>query len=146
MGSVKLEDLSQASATIFDKIEDNDTVKIVLEVEQGLPEWRAEGAEPKRYMMNYAEETKTMIADFSELAVKELNRALLDDAYKIAGDLGAEDMYVAVSLLEPEKDRIVRNLIVYGFEPTDSTRFTSNPEVLMLHIEVNQEDDFVDLI
>ncbi len=140
------EQTEEALETIFDKVDEEELTRIELTVEQGLPEWREKTAGPKQYSIGYLEHEKVTLVDFSELPAKEITKTLLEDVYKISGDLQAEELYAAVSMLDPEKDRIIRNLVVYGFEKAEGKRFTSNPDVVMLRIEVNQEDDFVDLI
>ena len=115
-------------------------------MEQGLPEWREKPASSQLYRLDYLEGSKVVLADFSDLPSKEITKALLEDVYKVSGDIQAEELYVAVSLMDPQKDRIIRNLVVFGFEKVEGKKFTSNSEVALLKIEVNQEDDFVDLI
>ncbi len=42
----------------------------------------------------------------------------------------------------------MRSLLVFGFEPAakeEVARFTSRSDVVLMKMEVNQEDDFVDL-
>lgn len=125
-------------------VDESEISRIELQVEHGLPEWRE--SESKHYQLEYVKSNKTILADFSELSSKELNKSLLEDVYKLAGDIQAEELYLAISLMNPDKDRIVRNLVVFGFEKTEAKKITSNAEVVVLKIEVNQEDDFVDLI
>ena len=132
--------------TIFDKVDESEISKIELQVEQGLPEWREHANEPKKFQLGLMGRSKSAIADLAEVSGKEINKLLLDDLHKITGDLEAEELFVAISLLDPLKDKTVRNLVVYGFEKVEAKRFTSNPDVMMLRMEVNQEDDFVDLI
>lgn len=89
-----------------------------------------------------------MLADLTEITKKDLNKMLLDDFAQIAEKQQIENLYVALSMNEPTLGDIARNLIVYGFEKIskeDSKRYTTNPEVMVMKLEVNQEDDFVDL-
>ncbi len=89
-----------------------------------------------------------MFADFTEIEAKELNKLLLDDLCKIAERTKSETLYVALSTMDSAIRSIVRNMLVYGFEKTtkeEAEKYMSNPEVLLMKLEVNQEDDFVDL-
>jgi len=95
--------------------------------------------------MGCIERSKISLANLAGVEAKEINKTLLDDIYKIAGDLEAEELFVSVSLTDPMKDKIVRNLVVYGFEKSDAKRFVSDSSVMVLRMEVNQEVDFVDL-
>jgi hypothetical protein len=126
-------------------VDKSEVTKIDLHVAQGLPEWRENSTNDKKYQIGFMETSKTMLANLTEAQSKEINKTLLDDIYKVAGDLESEELYVTLSLLDPNKDKIVRNLIVYGFERTDAKKFVTNPEVIMLRMDVNQEYDFVDL-
>ena len=135
----------EAFHSLFDMVEELEATKIELHVERGLPEWRDNINCEKKYQMGFLEGSKAMVVNLTEAQSKEINKILLNDLYKIAGDLEAEELYVALSLLDPNKDKTVRNLIVYGFERADTKKFATNPEVLILRMEVNQEYDFVDL-
>ena len=139
------QDPEEAFHSLFDMVDKSDVTKVELRVGQGLPEWRDSTANIKKYTMGFMERSKTMLANLSEVQSKEINKTLLDDIYKIATDLEVEELYVALSLLDPNRDKLVRNLIVYGFERTDAKKFVTNPEIVMLKIDVNQEYDFVDL-
>lgn len=140
------EEQKGAFATVFDKVDESEVTRLELLVEQGLPEWRDKATEPKKYRMGCLEKEKVAVADLSEVPNKEVTKTLLDDLFKISIDLQAEELYVTVSLLDPARDKLIRNLLVYGFEKSEAERFTSNPDLALLKIEVNQEDDFVDLI
>ncbi len=96
--------------------------------------------------MGFAKKSQTAVADLSEVPCKEVTRSLLDDLFKVAVDLKAEELCVAISLLDPERDRLIRKLVVYGFEKSLAERLASNPDLAFFRIEVNQEDDFVDLM
>ena len=139
------QDLEVAFHSLFDMVDKSEVTKIELRVGQGLPEWRDSSANTRKYTMGFMEGSKTMLANLSEVQSKEINKTLLDDIYKIATDLEAEELYVALSLSDPNRDKIVRNLIIYGFERTGTKKFVTNPEIVMLKIDVNQEYDFVDL-
>eukprot|EP00826_Nyctotherus_ovalis_P037207 TRINITY_DN337_c0_g1_i3.p1 TRINITY_DN337_c0_g1~~TRINITY_DN337_c0_g1_i3.p1 ORF type:complete len:224 (+),score=47.20 TRINITY_DN337_c0_g1_i3:157-828(+) len=134
--------LEGASDSIFDKVEE--TVSIRLEVEEKGGEWRK--ASSKCYNLEYLKSDKVLLADFSELAANELTKSLLNDVYTLAGNLDAEELVVSISLLSGEKNTMLRNLIVFGFEATEGERYTSNGEVMTVSMEVNQEFDFVDLM
>ena len=82
----------------------------------------------------------------SEINNDKIGKSFLDSVYSVAGYLNAEELYVSVSLEEPKRNRIIRDLMVFGFERTSRDKYTSNKEIEMLKIEVNQEYDFVDLI
>ncbi len=119
-----------------------------LDIEQGLAEWRGKDASPRKYRVGCVEDSKVLLADFTEVSSKELNKLLLDDLCKIAEKTKSETLYVALSAVQPTLSGLVRNMLVYGFEKVgkeEAAKLASNPELLMLKLEVNQEDDFVDL-
>jgi hypothetical protein len=131
----------------FDLLAESDIETLELTIEHGLPEWRLQ-KDPRRYQLAFNERCKQLFADLTTIAGKELGRALLDDVHKLAEDIKAEELYVAISLKDPERAKVVRSLLVYGFEKLESSeagQLTSNPDVLLLKMEINQEDDFVDL-
>ena len=131
----------------FDLLAETDIDTLELTIEHGPPQWRSH-KEPRRYQLGFSERWKRLFADLTTIAGKELGRALLDDAHKLAEDVKAEELFVAVSLRDPERVKVVRNLLVYGFEKLESAeaaQLTSNPDVMVLKMEINQEDDFVDL-
>ena len=132
----------------FDKLADSNIVLSELGIEQGLAEWRDKSSSPRKYLVGCIEETSLMFADFTEIDSKELNKPLLDDLCKIAEITKSETMYVALSAANPEMGHIVRNLLVYGFEKTtkiEAKNYASDSNILLMKMEVNQEDDFVDL-
>lgn len=134
--------LEGVSDSIFDKVEE--AVSIRLEVEEKCGEWGK--ASPKCYNLEYLRSEKVLLADFSELPASELTKSLLSDVYTLAGNLDAEELVVSISLLSGEKNAILRNLIVFGFEATEGEKYTSNGEIMTASMEVNQEFDFVDLM
>lgn len=135
-----------SSKTVFDKLPTTKASRLTLEVEEQNTEWRRKKPTPKHYTLEYLENEKTILVDFSELSSAEINKPLLNNIYTLAGHLQAEALLISVSLLDPEKNSIIRNLLVFGFERVQDEKFTSDDEVTVLRMEVNQEDDFVDLI
>lgn len=135
---------TQPLESIFDNAEM--TTHITLEIEDSASEWSDKKLTSKRYSLEHLINEKIVLVDFSELAFSEMTKLLLNDIYSLAGVLGAEELYVGVSLLSEEKNKILRNLLVFGYEKVTEESFTSNTDVVMLRIDVNQEYDFVDLI
>eukprot|EP00826_Nyctotherus_ovalis_P066735 TRINITY_DN9896_c0_g5_i1.p1 TRINITY_DN9896_c0_g5~~TRINITY_DN9896_c0_g5_i1.p1 ORF type:complete len:146 (-),score=29.75 TRINITY_DN9896_c0_g5_i1:238-675(-) len=133
-----------ALESVFDQVEE--AVSVKLEVEEKNHEWNMPKSSTKRYYLQYIKDEKILLADLSELSGMEVRRSLLCDIYELAGSLQAEELVVSVSLLNPEKDSILRDLIVFGFENVAGDEYTSNGEVATLSMEVNQEYDFVDLV
>ena len=109
-------------------------------------DWCLNKLEGKKYELEFLEKEKVVLFDLSEASSENISRKLLDDIYNLSGELKAEELYISVSSLSPKKNSIVRNLLVFGFERVDDDRFTSNKEIILLKMEVNQEYDFVDLI
>lgn len=130
--------------SVFDQVEE--AVGVLLEVQEKYHEWDISKSSIKRYYLEYLNDEKTLLADLSELPGMEVRRSLLYDIYDLAGSLQAEELVVSVSLLNPEKDSILRDLIVFGFGSVAGNGYTSNGEVATLGMEVNQEYDFVDLV
>ena len=118
-----------------------------LEVEYGLAEWRAKGEAPRRYKLGCLETEKLLLADLTE-AGKEIGRALLDDLCSLTEKTKAETLVIALAAMQPAAGHLVRSLLVFGFEAVskeEAQRFTSRQDVVLMRMEVNQEDDFVDL-
>ena len=95
------------------------------------------------YFLNYMETSKLILID---LTSEFITKFLLDDLYKISSDFGVEKLYVTISLSAQKKNDILRNLLVYGFQRAKTEKFTTNKDILILKIYVNQEYDFVDLV
>lgn len=119
-----------------------------LGVDQGLAEWREKDATPRRYRLGCIADEETLLADLTEINAREINRPLLDDICKVAEKTRSEGLFVALSLSLPQIGNVVRSLITYGFErlgKEEDAKLTTNSAVILLRLEVNQEDDFVDL-
>ena len=120
-----------------------------LDIEHGLCEWREKDSSPRKYHVGCIEEDKVILADFTEISIKEINKLLLDDLCKIAEKTKSENLYAALSTVPSSSiSNVVRNMLVYGFEKAtkeETAKLTSNPEIIIMKMEVNQEDDFVDL-
>ena len=97
----------------------------------------------KSYNLQYLKKEKAVLVDFSS---EEVTKSLLTDVYSLAGEIQARELYISVSLMNPNKSSTLKNLLVFGFEKASGEEFTSNEEVMVLKMEVNQEYDFVDLI
>ena len=100
----------------------------------------------EQYTMKYLEKSKIVLADFTDFEASFITRSLIDDIYKVCYEIGAEELYLAISLLDKNRNYIIRNLMVYGFELLEKKRFIDNEEIIEVKMEVNQEYDFVDLI
>lgn len=135
---------TQPLESIFDKVEM--TTHVTLEIEDSGNEWSNKKLTPKHYSVEHLTNEKIVLVDFTELPFSEMTKLLLNDIYSLAGVLGAEELYIGVSLLNEEKNKILRSLLVFGYEKVIEETFTSNTDVVMLRIDVNQEYDFVDLI
>jgi len=120
-----------------------ESVTLKLEIENASTNWNAA---QKDYTLEYLKDSKVLLADLSELTASGLTKPLLNDIYTLANNLQVEELVVAISLLSKDKNILLRDLIVFGFEITTNKKYTSNEEVISLSIEVNQEYDFVDLI
>ena len=86
--------------------------------------------------------------DFTDIDAKELDKLLLDDLCKIAEKTKSETMYVALSTSDLAARPMVRNMLVYGFEKAtkeESEKFLTGSEILLMKLDINQEDDFMDL-
>jgi hypothetical protein len=129
--------------SIFDKIESKEATHVTLEETTNE---LYEKVAPKRCSLEYLDNEKIVLVDLSEFAYNEITKQFLNDIYSLAGVLKAEELLVNVSLLSSEKSKIIRNLLVFGFEKTSEENYTSNTDIAMLRIDVNQEYDFVDLI
>eukprot|EP00826_Nyctotherus_ovalis_P053833 TRINITY_DN7024_c0_g1_i5.p1 TRINITY_DN7024_c0_g1~~TRINITY_DN7024_c0_g1_i5.p1 ORF type:complete len:156 (-),score=48.26 TRINITY_DN7024_c0_g1_i5:337-804(-) len=123
----------EVAESVFDKVESK---VVTLEEGEGL----------KQHELEYLEKEKIVLVDFSELTAGELTKSLLNNIYSLAGILGAEELYASVSLLSEDKSKILRDLLVFGFEKAGGESFTSNTDVTMVRVDVNQEYDFVDLM
>lgn len=117
--------------SIFDKVESR---VVTLEEREGL----------KQHELEFLEKEKIVLVDFSELTAAQLTKSLLNDIYSLAGVLEAEELYASVSLLSEDRSKILRSLLVFGFERTEGESFTSNADVALVRMDVNQEFDFVD--
>ena len=135
---------TEALESIFDKIEDERATHVILE--ERSDEWHERKVAPKRCNLEYLENEKIALVDLSEFANSDISKQFLNDIYSLAGVLKAEELLVSVSLLSSEKSKIIRKLLVFGFEKTPEETFTTNTDVAILRIDVNQEYDFVDLI
>jgi len=100
----------------------------------------------KRYNLKYLKNEKVLLVDHIELQASEITKSLLNDIYTLAGNLQAEELVISISSFSPEKNIILRNLIVFGFEGAESEKYTSNEDIITLSIEVTQEYDFVDIL
>ena len=121
--------------------------RIELSVENGLREWRLQ-KEPRKYQLGFSAGWKRAFAELTDMDPKEMGRALLDDFHKLAEDIHADELCLAISLKDPAHMKMARSLLVYGFEkvqPEEAAQITSSPDLLLLKMEINQEDDFVDL-
>lgn len=132
------------SDSIYDKVDD--TVTLKLEIENGSTEWISQKFVQKSYSLEYLKKEKIVLVDLSELPASEVTKSLLNDVYTLANNLQAEELVVSISSITTEKNAILRNLIVFGFEMMESGKYTSNGEIISLSMEVNQEYDFVDLL
>ena len=122
-----------------------DVILSELDIEHGPAEWREKHGSPKKYSVGFIESSKALLVDLSEITPKDLNKPLLDDLGKIAEKTQSEGLYVAV---QAAASALVRNMMVYGFEKItkeEARTYTSDSDILLLKMEVNQEDDFVDL-
>ena len=133
----------------FDALEEGKAVLAELEVECGPAEWRAGIGESKKYHIASFESTKLSLANLINIPAKEFNKTLFADLCKISETLHSERLFVALSRKSPHLANIMRSLTVYGFEKAsmvEQAKFTTNPEIIMLKIDLNQEeDDFVDI-
>lgn len=78
----------------------------------------------------------------------KINKQLLNDLHTLAEEVSAEEIYIALRLDASNCNSIVRNLLVYGFQKISSQeaeRFTTMNDYLLMKMDVNQEDDFVDI-
>ena len=140
--------VEEAFYTTFDMVTKEDVSLSELDIEQGLAEWREKDSTPRKYQVGCIKNSKVLLADFTTIESKQINKLLLDDLCKIVEKSQAEDLYIALSALDPKIGAVVRNLVVYGFEKVgkeEAAKHISNPEIMVMKMEVNQEDDFVDL-
>ena len=133
---------TEIESTIFDGIDPTESTQIIIEINKKNS--RKEATEI--YTFEYLEDSKIVLADFSELNADNITKSFLEAIYSISNNVGAEELFVAISLVGPDKNLIVRNLLVYGFEVNRNQKFSSSEEVMIMGMEVNQEYDYVDLI
>jgi len=101
-----------------------------------------------KYRVGCIQDEKILLVDLTDIYPRDLNKLLLDDLCKIAECTKSENMFIAINLANLSARQIARNLLVYGFEKSskeECEKFTSNKNILMMKMEINQEDDFVDL-
>lgn len=119
-----------------------------LEIEEGCAEWHLEKSGLRKYSLGYIETQKFAFADLTTVGAKELNRQLLDDLTNVAGRLGSEVLYVAMAAKSPAVVSMARSMTIFGFEAvrkTEAKEYVSSVDVVVMRMELNQEDDFVDL-
>eukprot|EP00826_Nyctotherus_ovalis_P020660 TRINITY_DN1650_c0_g1_i29.p3 TRINITY_DN1650_c0_g1~~TRINITY_DN1650_c0_g1_i29.p3 ORF type:complete len:122 (+),score=49.41 TRINITY_DN1650_c0_g1_i29:72-437(+) len=116
--------------------------------DRGNIEWSLKKAGNKKYSVGNVSSRRTVLVDLTETGAKELNKQLLEDFTNVAGRLDCEELCVAVAAKSPAAASMARSLTIFGFAADTKAQaalLTSNPDILIMRMEVNQEDDFVDL-
>lgn len=117
-------------------------------IENGPIQWRSIGQTPQKYLAGCIEEEKMLLVDLKSASGKDINKLLLEDLLNIAEKKKMECLLVGISQNDQNFHKILRNLLVFGFEKTgenEAKKLTSKTDVVILKMEVNQECDFVDL-
>ena len=137
--------------SFFEKFESLEQEKVILaelEVEHGPSEWR-KGHEAHKFHLGYIEAKKIALADLTYVPPIALNKSLLADLSKMADNLKADHLYLALSNRNVKQlASVLRSLIVYGFEKVKNEEvklFTAKADKLFLRMEISREEDFVDL-
>lgn len=129
----------------FDKVNPTETEVSELYVECGLAEWNISKTKQRFYHVANFPARKALLVDFCQIAPKELSGYLLDALSKIAERTKSEFIYVAISSKSSSVSSFVRCLGIYGFEGPEIESWTSDKNVIIMKMEVNQEDDYVEL-
>lgn len=132
----------------FDKVDAGEVKIGELEIAEGNIEWSLKKTGNKKYSVGNVRGKKTVLVDLTEVGAKELNKQLLEDLTNLAGQLDSEELCVALAAKSPAAVPMARSLTIFGFVPdakAQAALLTSNPDIIIMRMEVNQEDDFVDL-
>eukprot|EP00830_Metopus_es_P006094 TRINITY_DN157_c0_g3_i1.p3 TRINITY_DN157_c0_g3~~TRINITY_DN157_c0_g3_i1.p3 ORF type:complete len:137 (-),score=30.22 TRINITY_DN157_c0_g3_i1:213-623(-) len=119
-----------------------------IEIDYGKAAWREKDSCERHYTFEVNGANKTMFVDLTEASSKDINKLLLEDLSDIAGKSKSENLCIALSENDPTIPALVRNLLVFGYEKIgkeETAKYTSCKEAILMKLEVNQEDDFVDL-
>ena len=81
------ENKAELIETVFDKFDIRNSTQILLEVNEGLPEWNIRKTALKKYTLNYFAAQKIVLADFSKLTRKQMPKPLINDIYKLSLNL-----------------------------------------------------------
>lgn len=129
----------------FDKV-DNQVKTGELSVVEGCIDWSLKKEE--KYSVGQMDNKKIVLIDLTEVKPKDLGKQLLDDLINVTVKLDSEEMCVAIARKSPTSASMARSMTIFGFTPDSKTgcqQFTSNPDIVIMRMEVSQEDDFVDL-
>lgn len=130
----------------FDKVDTNQVKTGELSVAEGCADWCLKKEGSKKYSVGQM--NKLALIDLTEVTPKDLNKQLLEDLISVAVKLDSEEMCVAIAGKSPTAASMARSMTIFGFtadSKAECQQFTSNPDIVIMRMEVSQEDDFVDL-